>query len=403
MLASAVTGSCSAGDDKGVSGVCPPDTPGVRPGQLELGAIFPDTGALSGPFRASRTGIEARIGLANATGGVHGRQILFEWRDDESSGEKNLVAARDLVENSGAFGLIETTAVASGSADYLTSVNVPVTGMPVEPVWGGHANMFTFGFPYADGPSVNTFGLYAAHAGGSRAVMLRQSLSASAQVIAEKLTESLASQRIPVVATIDYTEGISSPTQVAAAILRAGADVVVGAIPGGSLVMVLKTLRELGGSPRAVFGPDGYDPRIITEHGRAVAGLSVYTPVTPFEIPSTAMDTYRSAVATYTPESDRPDQFTALQAYIATDLFLRGLEAAGPCPTRAGFIAALRNVNDYDAGGLLPEPVDLRPGGARLSKCYYFVQVNSAGSAFEINPGGGGANRLQWCGEQLAG
>lgn len=403
LLASVVTGSCSAGGGEASSAACAAATPGVSPGQLKLGMIIPDTGQLSVPFKTARAGIEARIGLANATGGVHGRRVLLEWRDDESSDAKNLTAARDLVENSGVFGLIEATAAASGAADYLTSQNVPVTGVAAEPVWGTHANMFTYAFPYASGPSVSTFGQYAARAGGTRAVVLRNNPSPSAEIVAQKLTASITSQDIPVVATIDYTEGISSPTRTAATILGAGADIVAGAIAGDSLAAVLQALRAAGGSPKAVFGPDGHDTYMITKYGQAIAGMSVYTPITPYELPSAALDTYRSAMTAYAPESDGADQITALQAYIAADMFLRGVEAAGPCPTRNGFIAALRNVGDYDAGGLLPEPVDLHAAGARLSNCYYFVQVNPEGKAFEVAPGGAGKDRLQWCGEQLAG
>lgn len=405
LLASVATGSCSAGGggDEATSTACTASAPGVSPGQLKLGMIIPDTGQLSGPFTTARAGIEGRVGLVNAAGGVHGRRILLDWRDDGSSNAKNLTAARDLVDNSGVFGLIEATAAASGSADYLASQSVPVTGIAAEPVWGTHANMFTFAFPYASGPSVSTFGQYADRAGGTRAVVLRNNPSPSAEIVAGKLTASLTSQNIPVVATIDYTEGISSPRQVAATILGTGADVVAGAIAGDSLATVLQALRAAGGSPKAVFGPDGHDPRMIAKYGQAVAGMSVYTPITPFELPSAAMDTYRSAVTTYAPESDGAEQITTLQAYIATDMFLRGLEVAGPCPTRSGFVTALRNVSDYDAGGLLPGPVDLHSAGARLSSCYYFVQVNAAGSGFEVVSGGAGKDRLQWCGEQLAG
>jgi len=45
-------------------------------------------------------------------------------------------------------------------------------------------------------------------------------------------------------------------------------------------------------------------------------------------------------------------------AYIATDLFVRGLQEAGPSPTRESFITNLGRVPNYDAGGLI-EPVDL--------------------------------------------
>ena len=40
---------------------------------MSLGMIIPNTGTAAELFRASRSGIQARIGAANAAGGSHGR------------------------------------------------------------------------------------------------------------------------------------------------------------------------------------------------------------------------------------------------------------------------------------------------------------------------------------------
>ncbi|WP_236705383.1 ABC transporter substrate-binding protein, partial [Frankia sp. ACN1ag] len=109
-VAAAIMGLLVAG--VGCSTAGPPDadgpcnSPGVSKDQIKLGFIYPDTGVGSAVFAAARAGVDARLGLANAEGGVNGRRITYEWRDDEANPDTNGRVARDLVENTGVFGLI---------------------------------------------------------------------------------------------------------------------------------------------------------------------------------------------------------------------------------------------------------------------------------------------------------
>src|SRR5262245_49948469 len=86
----AVLVGCGSGspDGSGGSNECPP-TPGVTADTIKIGLIYPDTGGgIATGFRATPSAVAARIGEANAHGGVHGRQVVIEWRDDESNPEK---------------------------------------------------------------------------------------------------------------------------------------------------------------------------------------------------------------------------------------------------------------------------------------------------------------------------
>nr|MDT0664616.1 ABC transporter substrate-binding protein [Micromonospora sp. DSM 115978] len=65
---------------------------------VTFGLIYPDTGLTADLFTAVRAGVDARIGLANAAGGIHGRHVSYEWRDDTAVPGINLQAARTLVE-----------------------------------------------------------------------------------------------------------------------------------------------------------------------------------------------------------------------------------------------------------------------------------------------------------------
>jgi ABC-type branched-subunit amino acid transport system substrate-binding protein len=389
---------CSTGRD-GLAAAC--STPGVSPHNIKIGLLFPDTGTLSGAFAPARSGVEARVGLANATGGVHGRQIDIEWRDDQTSPTVNERAARDLVENAGVFGIIEQSAVAAGSADYLDAKQIPVTGIVTEPVWSRHRNMFNVSNPYSDGPTVTTFGQYAKRQGGTRAYLLQSALTAASRANASKFATSLTSQGIELVGTADYTEGATSPASVAADIKRLDADVIVALHTGTALASVVQAARAAGVEIKAAFGPGGYDQALIRRFGTAIAGMAVFVDFLPFEARSLALDAYRNAIARYAPELDSPDQVTAIRAYLSADLFVRGLAGAGSCPTRTGFIESLRAVTDYDGGGLLPETISLQETFDQPNRCYFFVRVNAAATGFDVVPGGSGPNGSQWCGDRL--
>ncbi|MCK9898346.1 ABC transporter substrate-binding protein [Frankia sp. AgB32] len=79
------------------------------------------------------------------------------------------------------------------------------------------------------------------------------------------------------------------------------------------------------------------------------------------------------------PEQRDSKQTLAFVGYIVAGMFIRGLQAAGKCPTRQNFIAGLRTVKNYPAGDLI-SAVDLERDFGRVAECYAFVSVNNTGS-----------------------
>jgi len=47
--------------------------------------------------------------------------------------------------------------------------------------------------------------------------------------------------------------------------------------------------------------------------------------------------------------------------FVAADLRIKGLQLAGKCPTRQGFIDNLRKLDKYDGAGMLPGSVGFAP------------------------------------------
>ncbi len=382
LVLAAGASACSSGRTPAITAAsCP--TPGVTPQEIRLGLLYSDTGASSATLAVARAGVDARLGQANAGGGINGRKIVYDWQDDPGTPQANMLGARNLIEGRHDFGLLEYSLAAGASAQYLADRDVPVSGLAVGDAWPKYRTMFSFA--YTTGGSVDTYGQFVKSRGGTRAALLRTALSSEVGNAGAKLVESLQSVGIPTVAQVPYTPGADSPTAAAQKIIDSGADTLLAVVDAGvALPPVLTALRAAGKNMKVILSVSGYDNQLLRQAGPAMAGVVVPVFYRPFEAGGLAIARYTAAMTDYAPQVQNPTQEIAMIAYINTDLFLKGLQMAGPCPTRKGFTEALRSVTSYDAGGLLEPPIDVRNGLGKPTTCWSFVQANDTGTAFTI-------------------
>jgi branched-chain amino acid transport system substrate-binding protein len=386
VIACCLAAACGGPSDEAARRAAACHEPGVTADSIKIGQIFPDSGLLAPLFRASRSGVTARVGEVNAAGGIHGRKIDLDWQSDDSDATANLQAARVLVERRDVFGLIETTGYATGSAQYLNQRGVPVTGNTLEPVWSRYKNMFSYAYRVTLGGSVTTWGAFAKAHGGTRAVVVESKLSEATVNVGDKIADSLRAAGIDVVDTLDYTPGVTSLDLFGRQILALRPDVLTGALPANQFAAVQVAATGAGLRPNVIMSPTGYDPNILHQYGPQVAGTYYFIPYIPFEANTPAHARFRQSMARYAPELQPADQEIALLGYISADLFLRGLDLAGDCPSRAAFIDKLRAVHDYTGADLMPRPVDLTQIG-QLNPCYHFVRVKADGTGYEMVQG----------------
>ncbi len=373
-----LTGGCSSGTQPAAASC---DTPGITADQVRLGLLYPDSGPTASSLAAVRAGIDARLGLANEAGGIHGRKIVYDWRDDQGDPSANGVAARDLVEQRGVFGILEYSLATDGSAQYLAEHGVPVGGLATGDVWAKYRTMFSFSS--TTGAATDTYGTFLRSQGGTKAILLRTALSAGVGNTSAKMTQSAQAAGIPVVGEIAYTANADSPASVARRIADSGADTLLTVINAPDLPAVLTAVRAAGVNLRVILSVSGYDTQLLHDSGGALAGVTIPVFYRPFEAGGPAIANYRTAMSRYAPQVPNPQQELAMIAYIDTDLFLRGLTEAGPCPTREGFVNALNAVHNYDAGGLI-QPMDLAHDRGKQTTCWSFVQANRTGDAFSV-------------------
>ncbi|WP_307873592.1 MULTISPECIES: ABC transporter substrate-binding protein [unclassified Frankia] len=344
-----------------------------------MGFVYPNSGISAAALSAARAGLDARIGLANEQGGVHGRKITYQWRDDQGSTGVAALVTEDLVQNEKVFGLVTASDSLAAAMDNLTRQNVPVTGIAVEPAWAGRKNMFSAIYS----ASQQVLGQYIRSAHGTKVAIITASPSAATTATTTAYEQGLRAAGVSAVEAFPYVSSTGSPTQLASKITEFGADALLGIIAPNDFAEVVQATRAAGAHLAVSVALTGYDRSLLASDGPALAGVSIPVLFRPFEAGGPAIARYQNAMASYAPEAGATDQQFAMFTYISTDLFLRGLDLAGPCPTREAFIKALRSESSYDAGGLIA-PVDLRDYTGKPLACNAFVQVAPGGGDFIV-------------------
>ncbi|WP_131745425.1 ABC transporter substrate-binding protein [Frankia sp. Cppng1_Ct_nod] len=385
VVAVVLAASCGGGsaDTQGTSANADCPTPGISPTTAKVGMIFPTSGAAAPQFADFRAGVDARFGVENSKGGVHGRQLTYDWANDDSNPATNLAMATGLIEKSEDFAILQASSVASGSAGYLHKNGIPVVGISAETVWSQNDNMFTWSNYLTDGPAPTTWGTFAKSQGGKKAAVLRIAFSEASAIFAQKVADSLKTAGIDVVYTDQISATGTDPASIVARIKGYGVDVLAGALTVDAFANITAAVNRAQVPLKVSMSPSGYDQAVLTKYGSQLAGTYVFVNVAPFEENLPAHKAFIAGMTSYAPQLQPPTQNVALSGWISADLFIRGLQASGACPTRQSFINGLRQVRDYDAGGLVAPAADMSRYQS-ASQCYTFLRVNAKGTAFDV-------------------
>lgn len=361
-------------------------SPGVTSNMIHLGMLFSNTGPAASGMMGFRAGANARIGVENAAGGVNGRMLTYDWADDASGAVSNLTGAHDLVAEKDDFAILEASVASQGSAAYLHDQGVPVFGVGVDPTWTSYDNMFTDGTYVATTGTTSTLGDFVHGLGGSAAAVLWLDFVPVGPRIAQAERQSLTAAHVPIVYNAGLTADGSSLPRIASEIKAAHADTIITSMTPDLNAALLASVRQAGVPLKAAISITGYDPGVLARFGPALAGSYVMLVIAPFELRLPAQQAFLQAMARYAPEIQAPATQLTAEGWIETDLAIRGLRAAGACPTRSAVIDDLRTVTSYAGGGLLDPPRDLTRF-RQTPDCNSFVQVTPAGTGFTVAPG----------------
>jgi branched-chain amino acid transport system substrate-binding protein len=367
--------------------------PGVTGDTIKVGVIGVESPpAAAQSFQSAEDGIKARIAQANASGELGSRKISLVFRDDTNDQTRNGEVARDLVESQKVFGIIEVTANAAGSAQYLNEKAIPVAGWHVGvPAWSTNANMFTFRLGTAADPdhSYTTRNADLLKKLGVTKVALIGGGNQSSVTFIDRIAKTIAkSTGIKVVyQDTKVTQGQTDFTAEIQRIKSSGADGLFTGLDFIPNTSISAGLKSAGVSLKAVLFPGGYDPRVTALPG--VEGAIFGLEFKPLELKTPSEQDFDH----WLPKSVVRGQLPYV-GWLSAEMFIQGVKDAGvSCPTRKAFINNLRMEHAYTANGAF-DPVDLSQGFGEEFRCAYYVKV--VNKAFVPQFGG-----KQFCGKPI--
>jgi branched-chain amino acid transport system substrate-binding protein len=346
---------------------------------IKVALITSLTGSDSSNSAAIPKGFAARIDQQNAQGGVNGRKITWVTEDDQSNPAQAPTAV-GVALHAGVFAIDYESPFAFGAAQVMAKQNVPVVGGGYDgPEWTLLPNMFSLDMLHASNPVYTTDAQFIKDKGGTRIASLGYGESPSSKATAlgaAKAAKQIGGVSAPYV-NVSLPFGTVDVGAISLAMKSANVDSLYGPIDGNTLLAVLTGAEQTGVKFKVAILATGYgqplldDPQAV----QSAQGAYFYPGQTPIELHTPATVAEQAAFKQYENFTGVPG-FDWSQGYMSADLLIKGLQQAGQNPTRASFTSGLRSVTSYDAGGLLPSPINFSNVSAiPTTACAYYDQL----------------------------
>lgn len=266
----------------------------------------------------------------------------------------------------GAFGIVSDSPLFTEAAKYPQQAGLPVTGASVDgPEWGSrpYTNMFASDTGSLDPKyPVNTaIGDFLKEHGGTvlgsyaYGVVPSSIRSAAGAVQAFEHAggrQGVLDTSIPF-GSVDMTpEAVEAKEQ--------NVNAVYAGMDNDTNIALATALKQAGVHIKALVFPTGFESSLVgSPSWSSVQGDYFATTFRPVQLPDAGTKQLVSALQKYEgrPPSQFPD-FNIYESWLGADLMIKGLERAGPSPTRASVIKDLRELKSYNGNGLLPHSID---------------------------------------------
>jgi len=336
----------------------------ASPAPITIAYITDLTGEGGSENSTSPAGFEARIDMQNAEGGVDGHKLVPLIIDDQTSPTEIATAVQEA--DSKAFGIVSQSPLMFLAAKYPNQAGVPVTGTYDDgPEWGTqpYTNMFA-----ADNGSVdpkypvNTqLGTLFKKLGGTVLGAYGYSISPSSSRAAIGTADSFkdAGGKVGVLDTTVQFGGVDF-TSAALIAKQDHVNAISPSMDANSNYALATALKQAGVKVKAAIFATGYEPDVIhSPVWETLQGDYFLSLFRPWSLPNAGTEQMQSAMEKYAHFSKTAfPNFGQYEAWAGADLMIKGLEMAGPNPTRAAVIKDLRGLKSYNVNGLLPISLD---------------------------------------------
>ncbi len=374
--------------------------PGVSDTEIRVGGIVGATNPVGNPYRDSVEGALAYIKGVNDAGGVCGRQITYvDAIDDQTSTSRNILAARELVEEEEVFAILPVTTQSFGSSQYLVDNGIPTFGWNIQVEWTLGENLFAQNGSYICFAGLNDddnvgcpaedWVWIAEQMGASVVGTLSYGSSPQSKSCGETQGLSFTHFESDIIVGLQdnslnfgFTPEDLGPT--IDAVRDNGVDLLLTCMDLGGNLRILEALQNAGLDTQ-MYWPNGYDQAAIDEFGDKIKNrVWTGTELRPFEVPQPPGGlAYQNSMTT----NDLPISEYTLAGWINVDMFVTGIRAAaqanGGTFDRQSVIDALNNFGPYSAGGIVPG-VDFANDHSTgpSTNCTSYMEVDGANKKF---------------------
>jgi ABC-type branched-subunit amino acid transport system substrate-binding protein len=356
---------------------CKPGTAtstGVTPTEIKVGNVSQITGLVPGFAQTSVNGVKAYFNMVNNAGGVCGRKLTLVTADDRFQSATNrsetekmagqtiaLVGNLSVVDDGGAPILD-----AKGIADVSIATTAPriaaknnFSPNPIDPTPGAGNGLGKI-LEYFKGTDAI-----------SKPAIFYQDVATGANQ-ANSYKQDFERAGIPVVATYPVAPTATNFNTQANDMKQKGIDFVITVAEVNAMSNLAKAFQSVGYFPKVPFyGAQVYGKKFLQLAGPAAEGTRVGLI---FAIPEETSNPAAQSLATWygrtAPGADL--DFFSVASWVAADLFVTALKAAGPDPTQASIVAELQKVTAYTGNGLVGS---INPAQKKAPTCFNVIEV----------------------------
>ena len=370
---------------------------------IKIGVMTSLGGSASSSFAASVSGVNARLAAYKANGGKCADKTFDVIKaDDQSSPQGALAATQKLIQQDKVYAMIEVSSFFFGASQFATTAGkgTPIIGGAFDAAkqWNSTDNNLLPSAPVSDfTKTYSTTGSYLKSVGGSTVAAVSYE-SPSAQAALEgalKSTDAAGLKRGYVNTSVPF--GSTDVGAIVLGIIRSKADTLELFITPDTSFAIVAGLRQAGYTMKAIVSATGYGADLLDSAPAVQAGQGVVFSIgyAPSELKNAGTDAMTAAFKKYAGSKSGIPGFSQANAWLSTDLFLHGLDAAGCDASQAKFLSTTRADKTWTADGLYATPRDFTVSPS-AEQCLYFVRLK--GQDFVPEP-----NAVPLCGGPIGG
>jgi len=362
--------------------------PGVTANQIVIGTWAPQSGPAAA-WGSVAIAIDAYFRYINDQGGIHGRQLVLQTRDDGYDPARTVGAVRELIDNVNVFAFVGGVGTANGLAalPLIQRANTPwvapATGSELFAEQSGGLVYSTF-TDYVVEASLMT--RHAVTELGSRNIAIFYQNDGYGQAGLRGLEEEVArlqaaGHQVTVGDRVPYERGATNMGVQALRLRGSGADSVLLFSDPTSAANLVSEFQRLDFKPQMLATVTLLDPSLMANPGMQGALFSVFLKLPTVIVGEGNGDPiadalYRDVIVAYAPEIAR-DPFRALAGIAFAQPLVESLRAAGPDLSREGLLQALRAIDGYSEG--LYHSLSFADGGYKGNNSVMLLQVTPQG------------------------